>query len=646
MKKFVAFSLGAMLTMGFAACSSDDVLDDPVVQEEDGNLAYLNVTINDVDSEDTRADIAASEFDRGTADEKAVNDVYFYFFNSSDKFIAKGRRQNTPDWTDGDDAAQNISAYQVSIVKVPNYNESNKPTHMITVINPPSDLNVTTGTTLNQALTEIKTQYQMTSDNVNYFVMSTSSYYSDYSKRESDKYYFTTDLTNATFFKSAKDAKDATDAEKVQVYVDRVAAKVTASFDSNIKWTTMGENVFKLGKFNMDGDDTKQTVLYVKFLSWGINGAGIDSYMSKNLIPTWADESTTGIGFQWNDATRHRSYWAKSVEYQTGTHQFPTEYTAGTTYKAKYISAKEMENNGVLGEPQYCNEFTQSATALSATTDYTVHLPGACTHVLLLAKFVDKNGNALDKTIVKYNSEYWWEEDLINHFYEYADAGNLKAYKRVDTENSTDTETKYIQLKASDLEVVSDDTKLNGKVEVCLTADAAKYDWLTSDGQTLAVTEVKDDSGAVTTKGKTAAEEVNKKLDEFQGTSILIRYAGGLQYYYSLIRHLNPTLTSTSKTYAVNEGYYGVVRNHAYKVTIEGFKKKVYDENHNPIDDPDDGTVGPEGPKDDEPSIDPGHGIEDPEEPIIPNQEVDNNYYIAAQINILAWRLVDQTVKL
>jgi hypothetical protein len=108
--------------------------------------------------------------------------------------------------------------------------------------------------------------------------------------------------------------------------------------------------------------------------------------------------------------------------------------------------------------------------------------------------------------------------------------------------------------------------------------------------------------------------------------------------------------TDGDGTHAVAEGHYGVVRNHSYQINILGFAKK-YDENGNKVDPEDDDDTkndvyDPDGPGKDEDPIDPGKAIEDQDEPIIPNDEEDKNYYLGAEIHVLSWRLVSHNVKL
>ena len=81
----------------------------------------------------------------------------------------------------------------------------------------------------------------------------------------------------------------------------------------------------------------------------------------------------------------------------------------------------------------------------------------------------------------------------------------------------------------------------------------------------------------------------------------------GKAYYYIPIRHLGAATTDPA--------YYGVVRNHWYKVkvnSLKGFGTPVYDDTKT----------------------------------IIPTIPDDSNTYLAAQINVLQWRVVEQSVDL
>jgi hypothetical protein len=167
----------------------------------------------------------------------------------------------------------------------------------------------------------------------------------------------------------------------------------------------------------------------------------------------------------------------------------------------------------------------------------------------------------------------------------------------------------------------------------------------------------------------TSIDDTFKVYVDAKGDKTIVGYKDGYMYYYATIRHLSTNKPVADKDVKYNnnikysEGYYGVVRNHWYDVTISGFgpdptdpdDPNHFDENYkkeedgdptNPddFDDPGDGDQGEDEP--DVPNVDPGHGIEDPDEPIVPNPDKDSDYYLGANINILAWRLVTMDAKL
>ena len=90
-------------------------------------------------------------------------------------------------------------------------------------------------------------------------------------------------------------------------------------------------------------------------------------------------------------------------------------------------------------------------------------------------------------------------------------------------------------------------------------------------------------------------------------------YKGGLMYYNIPIEHFNNN--EIGEDGAIPEAKYGVVRNHVYKITINQLEN-------------------------------PGKGIFDPTEVIIPSDEDEKFYYVGAQINILSWKIVEQGVNL
>ncbi len=155
------------------------------------------------------------------------------------------------------------------------------------------------------------------------------------------------------------------------------------------------------------------------------------------------------------------------------------------------------------------------------------------------------------------------------------------------------TESGREQIGTGDLQIVvatqeeNEDSQNNCYVYAKLTTDAADKTWYTSlEGGT----EIKD--GATEIDGKLANEEIVDRA---------LVWNSGMTYYYNEIKHLND--------------FNGVVRNHIYAINvtkIAGLGTPVYN----------------------------------PDEIIYPETPEENDHYIAAQINILSWRVVDEDYEL
>lgn len=155
------------------------------------------------------------------------------------------------------------------------------------------------------------------------------------------------------------------------------------------------------------------------------------------------------------------------------------------------------------------------------------------------------------------------------------------------------TESGREQIGTGDLQIVvatqeeNEDSQNNCYVYAKLTTDATAKTWYTSlEGGTA----IKD--GATEIDGKLANEEIVDRA---------LVWNSGMTYYYNEIKHLND--------------FNGVVRNHIYAINvtkIAGLGTPVYD----------------------------------PGETIYPETPEENDHYIAAQINILSWRVVDEDYEL
>jgi hypothetical protein len=210
-----------------------------------------------------------------------------------------------------------------------------------------------------------------------------------------------------------------------------------------------------------------------------------------------------------------------------------------------------------------------------------------CTSALVLAQYVDVDGNKFSEPIVRYNNKLYTYNGYIE-----------MVVKSVGvTLSGVPVTDDMFEVKSYD-STVSEDVKLNGRVAVQLAGKAttADYKWLSSAGTEM------------------TPQQVNEALRKFNVSSDALGHNEGYMYYSIPIEHLGAQNAVTDLSTA-EEGYFGVVRNHWYKLSIDeitGF----------------------------------GHGIVEKDEPIVPNPIDDSGMYLNAKINILSWKTLSQKVTL
>lgn len=351
----------------------------------------------------------------------------------------------------------------------------------------------------------------------------------------------------------------------VDLYVERVVAKVTADVD---------KTAFKLGNgtdWDANKYGTKNPVgksgdydVYAVIDGWGLANENGKAEVEKQVKKTWTDGN---LGFSpWTTADYHRCFWESSVAFDAGAGGNQPVNPTFNQLKAKMQDVLYTLPNTSENEVTKLKDNDLTKFAVAATLRYK-----------------DAAGNWHDAEICRYNGVSILGID------------NLKRQVALTFSQyytSTDA-TNYTQLSKDDIDFKNPDgTMQQYRVTPTLANDPAgtkKYYTKTTTGTTPTFTEV--DKATVL-----AAIEADKAE---------IRL-GGRAYYYVPIKHLG----SANKI-----AEYGIVRNHFYKITlsgITGFGTPVYD---------------PEKVVD----------------PIVPTYE---NTYLAARVQVLQWRVVNQNASL
>lgn len=255
----------------------------------------------------------------------------------------------------------------------------------------------------------------------------------------------------------------------------------------------------------------------------------------------------------------------------------------------EYHSYNDISTSFGTDNVLYTNENAQLTDIGGATGQATER-----TKFILKGKLCKANGDAF--TIVRHLGVYVADTEsetetenlteLKKSFLNQLSAGGHNYYYS--------TESGREQIGTGDLQIVvvpqqeNEDSKNNCYVYAQLTTDAAAKTWYNSMDKSAQPIE-------------NAATEINGKLANKEIVDRALVWNSGMTYYYQNIKHLN------------NQD--GVVRNHIYAINvtkIAGLGTPVYDP---------DKTIYPE--------------IPDP-----------NDHFIAAQINILSWRVVSNDYEL
>lgn len=596
MKKFTMFSsvLASALMLTVASCSSsDDTGGD--AQTGNGTTSYLAVNIENVGSAPASRsyDKGNGTYEDGTEAESKINNVRFYFFNGD----------GTPYLLVNNDATQQTSVnyLEQNVVKDGNDHDHTAetktmavlvlkgetkavPASVIAVINP-EVLDNTTLKSGSMTLSELRTSatgstfYNKTGG----FVMSNSVYES------AGQDVCSTPVANSVFA-TEKEAMS----KPVDIYVERVNAKVNAKIDANYKrdgetenaWTHNEEGKYqiKVGSIDVITYDetanaapTKTTYpVYAVVQGWQLADANGKAELCKQINTSWY-AGELGIS-PWTTSDYHRCFWSKSVPFTSGA-QGGANHPVNPTFKGITQSLSDDFSAG----PVYTLPNTPDEVVTNPkTSDNTL------TKLIVAAKLVykDKNNTYHPAQVCQYRGLTYLGEEAVKKQI----VGGFARYFKKTTTESGDV---YKSIEASD---IAFKTVVPGSPE---SSEVKNYEVVATLASTVGDLYVKNvDAWTIASK-----DDVNAALAK---ETAQVRSTDGATYYYTPIKHLGD---------AGKVGEYGIVRNHSYQVTIQnikGFGTPVYN----------------------------------PDQEIDPMIPSDENTYLAASIKVLSWRVVSSNVDL
>lgn len=528
MKKFRVLSsvLVSALMMTVMSCSSSDDLNDGGPDAND--KSYLSIRINNVGS--VAGSRAAGDYSDGTADENHIESVRFYFFHSDGTpYMLKNDGKSTgKNWLEknSDLNTENKQNPNVSMISNPllviEGNTGASPAAMIAVINP----NSLDGDKLGdgaKSLDDVKRSSIFskfyTTGNKN-FVMSNSVYVANGVEKCAS---IVTGYVATT--------ADAAKSKPVDLYVERVVAKVQPTIDATYtaddgrKWIKIdGKDAIKVGVYGFND-------IYAVVDGWGVADENGKAALVKQVKTAWNDENL-GISV-WTSPDYHRCFWTSSVAFAAGT---GAEGNVPVNHSYNDFAARKLTD---------CAYTLPNAPTSVDADPYASTL----TKMVLATHLVYKDGaDYKPAEICQYRGQaYLHVEDVKKEV-----ANNFADYYI----KKGDTRTK---LQSSDIEFTTQ-------------ADGIKDYQVVATLRSLAAGETLQKKTGTTEEASSYQDVTRETLQNLMnGEPAQIR-KDGKAYYFIPIRHLG---TDPKKL-----GYYGIVRNHVYSINIQnmyGFGTPVFD---------------------------------------------------------------------
>ena len=589
MKKITMLSsvLASALMLTVASCSSEDVAGDDA-QNGKGTTSFLAVNIENVGSAPASRSYEQGDgtYENGTEAESKINKVRFYFFNGDGtpyllvkKDPSQAESVNYLDKSVVQHGGNNDQTVETNTdaVLVIEGNTKTVPASVIAVINPDVLENTTLHNGKSMTISELRTSATGSKfyDTTNGFVMSNSVYES------AGQDICSTPVANNVFSTSDKALSNPVD-----IYVERVNAKVNAKIDKNYKRTGETENAWsqnaegkyqiKVGSIDVTTYEentnstptTHEYPVYAVVQGWQVADANGKAEVCKQIKTSWF-AGELGIN-PWTTSDYHRSFWSESVPFNSG-----AVTGANRPVNPSFNDINMPLSDGFAATPVYTLPNTPDAVVKNPKTS-----DNDLTKLIVAAKLVYKDADSYKTAqVCQYRGLTYLGEDAVKKQI----VGGFKQYLKNTATGG------YQSIEASDITFKTvPGSSVVKDYEVVATLASNVGELYVKDGETYK-TVSKDDVNAALAK------------EEAQ-----VRSTDGATYYYTPIKHLGD---------AGKLGEYGIVRNHSYQVTIQNIRGL-------------------------------GTPVYNPDQKIDPMIPSDENTYLAASIKVLSWRVVSSTVDL
>lgn len=587
MKFFKLYSLALAGALMLGACSSSDDLKDGGATANEGK-SYIAVNIKSVGTAGagTRAGDytqGGATYEDGTENEGAISAVRFFFFNSDGSpYIMKNTEVNYKELENtsvtGADHLYTIEGKTAAMLVIEGETKT-APAYMIAVVNPGTLTKLEPKAYRESQLRDEFTDNQFVkiatdgTGKYSNFVMSNSVYAENGARV----------CASSVSGHVEENREDATK-NPVDIYVERVVAKATTTVNTDNGWEKItsgaddGKYKIKVGKINIDAEHEKD--VYAVVQGWGLADENRTAELEKQIDVSSNNWTSAILGIDpWTSPDYHRCFWSASVAFTPAGGTNPIVNHAFSAFTTPFGTT-----------PLYTCPNTPTYEEFKASNNYEKPYENTLTKVLVAAKLVyyDDSNNPHPADICKYRGiQILGADNVLKQV-----AKDHSEYWTVDPTNPS----KHVLLAPTDLEYTR--TDLAGS-----TTDKLKsYEVRPVLKAGVKVYKKKSDGS-----GSFETTDSNDELNALLAQSPVQVRKDGMTYYFTPIRHLAQNKTEM--------GYYGVVRNHSYRITINtisGFGTPVYN----------------------------------PDEVIDPVIPKDTETYLAARINVLSWRVVTSSVDL
>ena len=490
MKKLLALTLAEF---AFAACEKT-AEDNNVQQNGELEKSYISITLASSEMGTRAEDELGKEFEDGDPTESAVKKAYVFFFRDGEAFPVSYSNNTTTEgpangsnylplnleMNDEATATNNVSDYSDEILVIENY-KGEYPNQVIAVLN-------WQPTATNYNIAGLQKELLNIQNSDGSFVMCNSVYADESTPK---KTIIATPITEANI--GTED--DLDNLAAVQIYVERLAAKVTYSAADGGK--------FDIGKTVLDRETNTEIKVYAQIKGYELFNAYYDSWLVKQIDPNW---DNTNLGFTWNDSPNYRSYWADSYTNRSSL-DFPTS------------NSFNWADNPAEA---YCGENTNTDA-------------DARTKVIIKAQLVKEDG------VTPVEVVNWLGKDYVGEDYLKIVVANTLNQKYF---SSTDEEL-YVGLVPDDLKCVASAS----------TADNAYYVYFQLEDATAGYG-IDKTWYERTADGK--YEDVADMNSELMNVHPALVYNDGMTYYYTDIRHLANDVAKTGAYGVVRNHVYKV----------------------------------------------------------------------------------------